>query len=76
MVLQMALLHFYGLVVFIIIIYYPSISITHSSVNGHLGRFHVSAVVNSAAVNTEMYVPFRVSFLQIHAQEWVCRSRF
>ena len=54
MVLPMALFHFYGLVIFIIIIYYPFIFIIHSSVNGHFSRFHVLAVVNSAAVNTEM----------------------
>ena len=29
----------------------------HSSVNGHLGWFHILAVVNSAAANTEVHVP-------------------
>ena len=33
---------------------------THSSVNGHLVSFLVLAVVNSAAVNTGMYVSFGV----------------
>ena len=28
------------------------ISFIHSSVSGHLGGFHISAVVNNAAVNT------------------------
>ena len=32
----------------------------HSSVNGHLGCFHVVAVVNSAAVNTVVYVSFSI----------------
>ena len=32
----------------------------HSSVDGHLGCFHVLAIVNSASVNTEIYVSFSV----------------
>ena len=32
----------------------------HSSVDGHLGCFHVLAVVNSAAVNTEIQESFSV----------------
>ena len=32
----------------------------HSSVDGHLGYFHVLAVVNSAAVNTGVHVSFSV----------------
>ena len=31
-----------------------------SSVSGHLGCFHVQAVVNSAAVNNEMHVSFSI----------------
>ena len=33
---------------------------THSSVNGHLGSFHVLAIVNSAAVNNGTHVSFSV----------------
>ena len=32
----------------------------HSSVNGHLGCFHVLAVVDSVAVNTGVHVSFSV----------------
>ena len=33
---------------------------THSSVDGHLGCFHVLAIVNSATVNTGAHVSFRI----------------
>ena len=32
----------------------------HSSVDGHLGRFHVLAIINSAAMNIRVYVSFSV----------------
>ena len=32
----------------------------HSSADGHLGHFHVVAIVNSAAMNTEVHVSFSI----------------
>ena len=40
-------------------IYMYRIFFIHSFVNGHLGYFRILAIVNSAAMNTEVHVSFR-----------------
>ena len=42
-------------------IYIHYIFFIQSSVNGHLGYFHVLAIVNSTAVNIGVYVPFWIA---------------
>ena len=54
-------------------VYIDHIFFIHSFIRGYLGCFHVLALVSSAAVNTGVYVSFRIkSFLQLYAQEWDC----
>ena len=45
----------------------------HLSVDGHLGCFHISAIVNSATINIEGACIFlNYNFVWICAQEWDC----
>ena len=40
----------------------------HSSADGHLGCFHVLAMINSAVMNIGVHVSFRSGFLGVYAQ--------
>ena len=48
----------------------------HSSVDGHLGVFHILAIVTIAAMNMVgegACIFLNYIFVQIYAQEWDCR---
>ena len=45
----------------------------HLSVHGHLGGFHVLAVINNTAMTNGIHiVSFNFCFFKVYAQEWDC----
>ena len=46
------------------------ISFIHFSITGHLVCFHVLAIVNSAAINSEVHVPFKLWFSPGTCIQW------
>ena len=70
MLLQMALFCSFLWLIFLVYVYHIFL---HSSVDGHLGHFYVLAILNSVAMDIEVYVSFwSMSFLWIYAHKWDC----
>ena len=56
------------------IIYIYHIFFIHSSVNGHLGCFHILVIVNSAAVNTGVHVTLSSLFSGVQSLMKCCHD--
>ena len=54
------------------IVYMHHIFFIHSSVNGRLGCVHILTIINSAAMNTEVFGNY--GFLQVYAQKSMTSS--
>ena len=57
------------------IMYTYTINFIHSPVNGHLGCFHVFALVIISALNIGVHISFGITIIfQLYAQEWDCQT--
>ena len=48
----------------------------HSSISGHLGCFHLLAIVNTAPMNVDVLIQLSrpyFAFFWVHSQKWNCR---
>ena len=77
MLLQMALFHFYGCIVFQYVYVCVCVCIHHvlirSSTDRHFGCFRVLAIVTRAAMNIGVHVSLNYNFVPVYTQEWDCR---
>ena len=46
-----------------------NISFIHSTVDGHLGCFHILAIVNSGAVNIDLHISFQIMIFSSYMPE-------
>ena len=60
MLLQMALFHYFFMAGYYSIVYMYHISFINSSVDQHLGCFHVLVMVYSASVNISVCISFQI----------------